>query len=148
MAAVLAVAVLAAACGGEADPGTATGSPGSSAAAGGTAGATNTPGAGGSGPASSAAAPTPAADVVEIRVTVAGGKVSPRPTVRRVRSGQTVRLTVTADEADEVHVHGYERTLKLTPGRPATLEFRAGQAGRFEVETHESSLQLLQLQVS
>ncbi|HZB34407.1 MAG TPA: hypothetical protein VE465_29860 [Streptosporangiaceae bacterium] len=136
---VLAVAMLTAACGGAADPGPA------ATAAGGGAGTVS------AAPTSASAAPpatTPAADVVEIRVTVAGGKVSPRPSVHKVRLGQTVRLTVTVDEADEVHVHGYDRELSAAPGKPATVEFRADQSGRFEVETHESSLQLLQLQVS
>jgi plastocyanin len=131
---VLAVALLTAACGGAAEPGPAT-----------TGGGTASTG----GAAPSATSPTtPAADVAEIRVTVTGGEVSPRPSVHKIRLGQTVRLTVTADEADEVHVHGYERELKVAPGRPATVEFRADQPGRFEVETHESSLQLLRLQVS
>ena len=136
---VLAGSALTAGCGGEAPRGP----------------ATTTAGAGGgastaAGTAPSTAVPTtaPAAGVSEIRVTVTGGKVSPRPSVHKVRVGQTVRLTVTVDEADEVHVHGYERELEVAPGKPATLEFRADQPGRFEVETHESDLQLLQLQVS
>jgi plastocyanin len=127
---VLAVALLAAACGGEAEPGPAT-----TTTTAGTAGAAPTAGA-------------PAPDVTEIRVTVAGGKVSPRPSIHKIRLGQTVRLIVTVDKADEVHVHGYDREQKVAAGKPATLEFRADQPGSFEVETHESDLQLLQLQVS
>jgi plastocyanin len=133
---VLAVALLTAACGGAAEP-----SPATTTAA---PGAAATPGTGSAAP----PAATPGADVAEIRVTVTGGEVSPRPSVHKVRLGQTVRLTVTVDEADEVHVHGYDRELKVAPGKPATIEFRADQSGRFEVETHDSSLQLLQLQVS
>jgi hypothetical protein len=136
---VLAVALLTAACGGEAEP-----SPATTTAAPGTPGTAATPGTGSAAP----PAATPAADVAEIRVTVTGGEVSPRPSVHKVRLGQTVRLTVTVDEADEVHLHGYDRELTVAPGKSATMEFRADQRGRFEVETHESGLQLLQLQVS
>lgn len=132
LATVLAFALLTAACGGEAEPGS---------------GATTA----GAAPGTASAAPsaaTSAADVAEIRVTVAGGKVSPRPSVHKIRLGQTVRLVVTVDKADEVHVHGYELEREVAPGKPATVDFRADQAGTFEVETHESDLQLLQLQVS
>jgi plastocyanin len=135
---VLAVALLTTACGGEAEPGPAATTAGGPAGTGGPAP---------SGPPAPSAA-TPAADVAEIRVTVTGGRVSPRPSVHKVRLGQTVRLTVTVDEADEVHIHGYDRELKVAAGKPATVEFRADRSGRFEVETHESELQLLQLQVS
>jgi plastocyanin len=122
-----------AACGGAAtvsDPG------GSSAAVPGTPGA------------SAPAATAPASDVVEIKVTIAGGRVTPRPSVHEVAKGRTVRIIVTSDENDELHVHGYDLPAELTAGRPATVEFTADQAGRFEVETHERGLQLCQLQVS
>ncbi len=61
--------------------------------------------------------------------------------------GSTVRLTVAADAADEVHVHGLHRTLTLAPGTPASVEFVAEIAGVFEVELHESGLALTSLQV-
>jgi plastocyanin len=126
-----------AACGGEASQ---AGPSGDSASAGAPAPSTST--------ASTSASPAGAAAVVEIKVAVDGGKVVPRPSVHKVRRGQTVRLVVTSDEADELHVHGYDKSAKLPAGDPVTLEFTADQTGRFEVETHESDLQLLQLEVS
>jgi plastocyanin len=140
IAVALAVALLGTACGGEAKPAPGTTPTGPATSAAGTASAAPSP-----------AAPspaTPSGDVVEIRVTVADGKVSPRPSVHKVRLGQTVRLVVTIDQADQVHVHGYDKELEVAAGRPVTLEFRADQAGSFEVETHESELRLLRLQVS
>jgi plastocyanin len=118
-----------AACGGEADV---SGSASPSAAV--------SPGA--------SAATTPASDVVEIKVAITGGRVVPRPSVHKVAEGRTVRIIVTSDEDDELHVHGYDLPAELKAGRPATIEFTADQAGRFEVETHERGLQLFQLQVS
>jgi hypothetical protein len=91
---------------------------------------------------------TPAGDVVEIKVTTTGGRVVPRPSVHKVAKGRTVRIIVISDVNDELHVHGYDLPAELTAGRPAVVEFTADQAGRFEVETHESGLQLFQLQVS
>ncbi|MEO5878410.1 MAG: cupredoxin domain-containing protein [Streptosporangiaceae bacterium] len=91
---------------------------------------------------------TPASDAVEIKVTVTGGKVAPRPSIHKVRKGQTVRITVTSDKADQLHVHGYDKEKELPAGATATVEFKADQTGRFEVETHEQGLQLFQLEVS
>jgi hypothetical protein len=61
--------------------------------------------------------------------------------------GNTVRITVTSDEHDELHVHGYDLEAELMPGEPGTIEFVANQTGLFEVEGHHSGLQLFQLVV-
>jgi|tagenome__1003787_1003787.scaffolds.fasta_scaffold20810164_2 FtsP/CotA-like multicopper oxidase with cupredoxin domain len=84
---------------------------------------------------------------VSIEVKVADGTVTP-PTHRvDVEQGQRVRLTVTSDVADEIHVHGYDKSKDLEPGVPGTLTFRADQSGIFEVELEERALQLVQLEV-
>ncbi|GAA4576636.1 hypothetical protein [Planotetraspora kaengkrachanensis] len=88
-----------------------------------------------------------AAGVKEINVTIAAKSVTPPPGRIDVTKGQTVRITVTSDVADEAHVHGYDKGVSLQPGTPATIEFVADQDGLFEVETHESDLQLFQLAV-
>ncbi|GAA4580093.1 hypothetical protein GCM10023194_07450 [Planotetraspora phitsanulokensis] len=85
--------------------------------------------------------------VKEINVTIAAKSVTPPPGRIDVTKGQTVRITVTSDVADEAHVHGYDKGASLQPGTPATIEFVADQDGLFEVETHESGLQLFQLAV-
>ncbi|MGI5159064.1 hypothetical protein [Microbispora sp. CA-102843] len=95
---------------------------------------------------SAAAAPTDSA-MKEITVTVAGRKVTPPPGRIEVTKGQTVRITVTSDAADEAHLHGYDKEASLKPGTPASIEFVADETGLFEMETHESGLQLFQLVV-
>jgi hypothetical protein len=83
----------------------------------------------------------------EIVVTVAKKKVTP-PTGRvEVRRGATVRITVTSDVADDLHVHGYDLRKPLPAGQPASIEFRADRTGLFEVETHDTHLVLFQLVV-
>ena len=83
----------------------------------------------------------------EIVVAVTNGKVSP-PTHRvKVTKGTQVRLKVTSDKADELHVHGYDLEKELPAGEQVTLDFTADQTGLFEIETHESGLQLVQLEV-
>jgi hypothetical protein len=88
-----------------------------------------------------------ASTVKEITVAIAGRQVTPPPGRIDVTKGQTVRITVTSDVADEAHVHGFDKAASLQPGTPATIEFVADESGLFEVETHESELQLFQLVV-
>ncbi|MEV6104730.1 cupredoxin domain-containing protein [Streptomyces sp. NPDC051940] len=82
-----------------------------------------------------------------VRITVADGRVSPSPGRVEVREGDRVALVVTSDTADELHVHGLDKTAALAAGRTTTLTFTADRTGVFEVETHESGLVLTQLLV-
>ncbi|MET7959146.1 hypothetical protein [Micromonospora zamorensis] len=94
----------------------------------------------------SVAASTPAVDR-EITVTIAKRRVDP-PTGRiTVGKGELVRITVTSDVSDELHVHGYDLGARLPAGTPGLVEFRADKTGLFEVETHETELVLFQLVV-
>ncbi|NVI92030.1 hypothetical protein [Actinomadura sp. BRA 177] len=80
-------------------------------------------------------------------MTVRDGKA--RTAQRRVKvpRGAVVEITVTGDTADEFHLHGYDRELQITPGRPATLRFTAGTPGVFEAELHHSGARVFELQV-
>jgi hypothetical protein len=82
-----------------------------------------------------------------IDVTVAAGRVGGDTGRVPVSLGETVTLTVTGDAADEVHLHGYDLTAPLAPGRPATLTFVADVPGVFEAELHGAGTVLLTLQV-
>jgi hypothetical protein len=99
------------------------------------------------GSATSSAPPTETDRAVEVSVAVTDGKVEPKPRRVDVERDSQVRLIVTSDVDDAVHVHGYEIEAELEAGRPTTVEFVADQSGIFEVETHESELELLQLEV-
>jgi FtsP/CotA-like multicopper oxidase with cupredoxin domain len=70
------------------------------------------------------------------RVMLRGG--APRGGVRsiRYRKGETVRLLVTSDARDEIHVHGYDITRSPSPGRPARFRFTADIEGVFDIESH------------
>ncbi|MGC5288609.1 hypothetical protein [Micromonospora sp. DT231] len=140
LAASVLTALLAAGCGHDDDPSVATPSaPATSAAP--PSAATTAP--------SPTASPTPSAPAAdrEIVVTIAKRRISP-PTGRvTVAKGQLVRITVTSDVSDELHVHGYDRGARLPAGTPGSVEFRADKTGLFEVETHETELVLFQLVV-
>lgn len=85
--------------------------------------------------------------VQTITVAVKGGKVVPPTHREKVPQGDTVRLVVTTDSADEVHVHGYDLKKDVAAGKTGTIEFVADQSGLFEVELEAAGLQLLQLEV-
>jgi hypothetical protein len=99
----------------------------------------------GSPPASGASATQDAGQRID--VTVAAGRVSGDTGRVPVPLGETVTLTVTGDAADEVHLHGYDLTAPLAPGRTATLTFVADVPGVFEAELHGAGTVLLTLQV-
>lgn len=88
---------------------------------------------------------TAAARTVE--VAVSGG--APRGGVQHVDVplGEAVVIRVEADEADEVHVHGYDLSADVAPGSPATIELTADIPGQFEVELEQAGLLLLELTV-
>ena len=54
----------------------------------------------------------------------------------RVNQGDAVRLTFTADEHGEVHLHGYDLTAQVSPDHPGQLEFKAENAGAFGINFH------------
>lgn len=94
------------------------------------------------------AKPTTTADptpVIEVRV--AGGKVQGGVRRERLQRGDTVVLRVVADVADEVHLHGYDRTAQVAPGKPAQIRFTADITGVFEVELEQRKQPLLMLEV-
>lgn len=84
---------------------------------------------------------------LSLQVEIADGEVNPPPDRVRVNQGERVRIEVSSDQADEVHLHGYDLSPEVTPSAPAVLEFTADQVGRFELEAHDQGLQLLQLVV-
>ena len=105
---------------------------------------------------SASASPTPSAapgpsrpagvdQVVEVsylkgKVTAPSGRV-------RVRKGSTVQLVVTSDKTDEVHLHGYDKTVDVKADTTARLTFRATIPGIFTVELEHRGIRLVRLQV-
>ena len=99
------------------------------------------------GPATTAKPTTTADPTPVIEVRVAGGKVQGGVRRERLKRGDTVVLRVVADVADEVHLHGYDRTAQVAPGKPAQIRFTADITGVFEVELEQRKQPLLMLEV-
>jgi len=81
-----------------------------------------------------------------IRVSFADGAVT-GTTREQVRRGENVRLVVTSDVADEVHVHGYDLRADVAAGGTAEISFTADIPGVFEVELEDRHRRLLTLEV-
>jgi FtsP/CotA-like multicopper oxidase with cupredoxin domain len=84
---------------------------------------------------------------VLIEATVTGDKVETASRRVRIDRGQKVRIRVQADRAEEVHLHGYDLSADVAPGRPAAIDFTADAPGVFEVELEQAHLRLFELQV-
>jgi hypothetical protein len=162
LAALLAVLLLGGACGGDDDDakGTTTTTGPSTTVASGTGttgdGGTTTTAAGGSGATTTAAAGSgatttavPAGGESEgvIELSIVGGDVEGGVRREKVAQGSQVTLRVTSDIEDELHVHGYDLKLDLTPGQSADLTFLARIPGVFEVELEGRSKKVLELEV-
>ncbi|MDD3763450.1 MAG: hypothetical protein PHP86_09195 [Nevskiales bacterium] len=61
--------------------------------------------------------------------------------------GDTIELTVVSPGDDELHLHGYDLSLRLHGGTPARLRFVARHAGRFELELHDRHTELGALEI-
>ncbi len=75
---------------------------------------------------------TPAEERIEIR----GGEVVGGPKTIKVTKGDRVRIVVSADAEDDIHLHGYDIEKKVEPGKPARFDLVASIEGQFEMESH------------
>jgi hypothetical protein len=66
----------------------------------------------------------------------------------QVNKSDIVRLDITSDDAETIHVHGYDLETQVAPGRPAHLRFVAKIDGRFEIESHTTETQIGELTVN
>jgi hypothetical protein len=76
----------------------------------------------------------PAPQVTRIRIR--GGEVVGGPAEIRAKKGDTEVIVVSADAADDIHLHGYDIEKKVAPGQPARFQFNANLEGEFELESH------------
>jgi FtsP/CotA-like multicopper oxidase with cupredoxin domain len=78
--------------------------------------------------------PPPEPEVTRIRIrdgSVVGGAKD-----IEVTRGDVVRIVVTSNAPDEIHLHGYDITRTPAPGQPARFQFTADAEGAFEIESH------------
>jgi hypothetical protein len=83
-----------------------------------------------------------------VRIDVVDGAPKNGIVREAVSKGDRVVLVVTSDVADEVHLHGYDITRDVAPGKVARLPFRATIPGRFEVELEDSGVPIADITVT
>jgi len=70
------------------------------------------------------------------RIAVVGGEVKGGVQEIKVTAGEVVRLVVSSDSPDDIHLHGYDIEREAGPGEPARFRFEADIEGAFEIESH------------
>ena len=61
--------------------------------------------------------------------------------------GDIVSLVVSSNRDAELHVHGYEKSVDLSPAGKVALTLVAKDAGSFPIHVHESNGSMLQVAV-
>lgn len=133
-AAVLAVGLLATACGGDDRQGGTDNAPRTSTSASRATTSTSTP-------------PSTQIRPTVIEVELASGQVVGGPRTENVTLGARVTIRARSDVAEELHVHTYDLSAEVRPGIPSELTFTADIPGRFEVEFESAGKHVLTLQV-
>jgi nitrous oxide reductase len=64
-----------------------------------------------------------------------------------VKKGDQVHYTVTSDQPEEIHTHGYDIAKDVAPGKPAVFDFKATIDGVFDVELEHHGVQIMSLKV-
>jgi hypothetical protein len=70
------------------------------------------------------------------RIRIRGGEVVGGPAEITVTKDERVRIVVSADAHDDIHLHGYDIERVADPGKPARFNFIADVEGIFEIESH------------
>jgi hypothetical protein len=77
-----------------------------------------------------------AAETKRFLVDIKGGQVAKAEQTLRVSEGDAVEIEFTSDQAIELHLHGIDIEISVSPGNPAVMAFDAMIAGRFPLEAH------------
>ena len=80
-----------------------------------------------------------AADAVRHKVltlSVVNGAVAGVGDTVKVQQGDDLELRWSSDKPMELHLHGYDIEVKVSPQAPAVMSFKANIPGRFPVEPH------------
>ena len=81
-------------------------------------------------------------------IRVRGGKPVGGVEKLEYTSGERVRFVVRSDVADEVHIHGYDRSKDVSAGGSVSFNFEAKLEGVFEVELEGRHEQIAELRVT
>lgn len=75
-------------------------------------------------------------------------KIVSGPETIKITEGDEVVIKITADEDEELHLHGYDKSVDLEKDKSAKLSFTANLTGRFPYELEKSKTDIGALEVS
>ena len=78
-------------------------------------------------------------------VDVKGGTMSPNHL--DARQGDTITINLTADKAEEIHLHGFDLKFETEPGKTVTKTFKADRTCECDIEIEDTSTHLGDLTV-
>ena len=96
---------------------------------------------------SQTASPTPAKTTKTFELVVKDGKLASGSSVLKAQQNDNVVIKITNDEDEELHLHGYDKSVDLEKGKQASLSFKATLTGRFPFELEKSKTELGVLEV-
>ena len=80
-------------------------------------------------------------------LVVKGRKLVSGPQTINVTEGDNVTIKITSDQEEELHIHGYDKSVDLQKDIPAELSFTANLTGRFIYELEKSGTEIGALEV-
>ncbi len=80
-------------------------------------------------------------------LVVKNKKLVSGPDTLKVTEGDQVTINITSDEDEELHLHGYDKSVDLTKNQPSSLTFQAILTGRFPYELEKSKTEIGALEV-
>lgn len=80
--------------------------------------------------------------IARVQIRIVDGLPQGGPRRLTVAQGRGVELVVTSDVADAIHLHGYDISREVTPGKPARIAFKATIAGTVEAELERRGVRI------
>ena len=91
----------------------------------------------------------PSTDALTVDVQIDDGEVTPAGDRVEAKAGEPIRLHVSSDQADEIHVHSTpEHEFAVAPGNRQMFEFTINRPGVYEVESHETATVIVSVAVT
>ena len=91
--------------------------------------------------------PTPEKKTKIFELVVKDKKLVSGESVLKVTQNDDVVIKITVDEEEELHLHGYDKSVDLEKDKQASLSFKANLSGRFPFELERSKTELGTLEV-
>ncbi len=88
------------------------------------------------------------ANVKTFDLVVQNKKLVSGPDALKVTEGDQVTIKITNDEPEELHLHGYDKSVDLEASKAASLTFTANLTGRFPYELEHSKTEIGALEVT